>query len=141
MYTRVAPRTPAGGLLIALVFSACSVAGFEQQAVDFAVDIKTEALALMDQATDDFANRSGEVTALRQRLSAASAFAAGRSNNTESITQWRLMADPNGNLLGGFLSRWEQGGQLSRAIIDGSKAQVSTGLDAIVDTENAKREE
>ena len=141
MYTRVTPWTPAGGLLVALVVSACSVAGFEQQAVDFAVDIKTEALALMDQATDDFANHSGEVTALRQRMSAASAFAEGRSNNTESITQWQLMTDPNGNLLGGFLSRWEQRGQLSRAFIDGRKGQVSRGLDIIVDTENAKREE
>ena len=54
MHTRVAPWIPAGSLLIALVFSACSVAGFEQQAVDFAVDIKTEAaLVKIDVRWDD----------------------------------------------------------------------------------------
>ena len=141
MDTRIICRTRASQVAIALIVSACAVSVFSPQALDFGVQIKTEALALMDEATNDFASHAGAVSQLRQRMDAALTLASGRSNNAESTRQWELMNDPNGNLLGGFLSRWEQRGPLSRAFIDGRKEQVSLGLDDIVDTENAKREE
>jgi hypothetical protein len=128
-----------GGVVIALVVSACAVSPFSQEALDFAVDVKAESLAVMDEATDDFASHVEAVSRLRERMDAALTHAAGRENNAESARQWELMADPNGNLLGGFLSTWEQGGRLSTSFIEEKKIQVSRGFDLIAQTEDAKR--
>ena len=140
MDTRIICRTRASHVAIALVVSACAVSAFSKQALDFAVDIKAEALALMDQATDDVAGHVVAASQLRERMDAALTLASGRSNNAESTRQWELMTDSNGNLLGGFLSSWEQRGTLSRSLIDEKKIQVSSGFDLIIETENARKE-
>jgi hypothetical protein len=152
MDRRVSGRLRVGGVLIALVASACAVSPFSQEALDFAVDIKVESLAVMDQATDDFASHVDAVSRLRERMDAAlthaggrdnnmeSTHAGGRDNNVESTQQWELMADPNGNLLGGFLSTWEQRGTVSPSFIEEKKIQVGRGFDLIAETEDAKRE-
>jgi hypothetical protein len=140
MDRRVSGRLRVGGVLIALVASACAVSPFSQEALDFAVDIKVESLAVMDQATDDFASHVDAVSRLRERMDAALTHAGGRDNNMESTQQWELMADPNGNLLGGFLSTWEQRGTLSPSFIEEKKIQVGRGFDLIAETEDAKRE-
>ena len=141
METARTSRTRVGAAALALMVSACAVAQFSPEAVTLAQGIRAEALALIDQATDDFAGHAAAAGALRQRMDGALAQARGRSDNEESIRQWELMADPSGNLLGGFLTRWESNGRLSRALIGGIRQQVAVGLDLIVETENAKREE
>lgn len=140
MDTRIICRTRASHVAIALIVSACAVSAFSQQALDFGVEIKAEALALMDEATNDFASHAGAVSQLRQRMDAALTLASGRSNNEESTKQWQLMTALNGNLLGGFLSSWEQRGTLSRTFIDEKRIQVSRGFDLIIETENARKE-
>ena len=140
MGTRIICRTRASHVAIALIVSACAVSAFSQQALDFGVEIKAEALALMDEATNDFASHTGAVSQLRQRMDAALTLASGRSDNEESTRQWELMTDSSGNLLGGFLSSWEQRGTLSRSSIDEKKIQVSRGFDLIIETEDARKE-
>ncbi len=70
MGRRVSGQLRVGGVLIALVVSACAVSPFSQEALDFAVDIKVESLAVMDQATDDFASHVDAVSRLRERMDA-----------------------------------------------------------------------
>lgn len=139
MNSRGAGPSYVRSVVLALTISACSVALFSQRALDLAISIEQDATALMEQATNDFANHAADVDRLRQRVDSAVSLAASRPHNEESLREWQLMADPNGNLLGGFLSRWEQGTTLSRPFVDEKKIQVRRGFELIQQTEEAKR--
>jgi hypothetical protein len=107
-------------------------------AAALATSIKTEALALMDKATEPFPTHKDEVTKLLGRVDDAITDARSRPNNEASVKQWGIVKDPTANNLGGFLARWESDNTLSRTFIDETKGLVSDAFDSIVKHENGK---
>ncbi len=115
-----------------------SIAPYSPVAFEKAVDMKVDALRLMEQAEEPAAEQERKITALRRDLDRAWEFAKGRPRNEHSSRQWELMRDPDGHLLGGFLSRWEQEGTLGPVFISESQRLISLAFDAIIGLESGK---
>ena len=125
--------------LLLLLSVGCGVARFQQQSIDIAVDLRQQSTALMAQATEPFEDHSDSVEALRERLQDALRGEQARVDNRESVRQWTLLANPEGALLGGFLSRWETQGTLGQLFINAKRTQVVAAFRIIIETEEAKR--
>jgi hypothetical protein len=123
----------------AMVWSCASmIAVFDQQAYVNATTLKAEASALMDQATEPFANHAVEVRAFMTRVDAAYEYANGLPQNERSAGQWRILKNPEGNLLGGFLKLWKENGTLLKGDLEAIKGNVLAGFDEIIKLEAAK---
>ena len=126
------------GLL--LVISSCSpsIAPFSHIAYQQAVELKVDSLKLMDQAELPYSETQKAILKLETRLDKAYEFAKGRPKNEYSTDQWQILIDPNHNLLGGFLSRWQTEESLGRAFIVATKQLVSEAFDSIIELESGK---
>src|SRR5688572_5713501 len=102
-------------VLLAITLGACaySIAPFSSIAFEQATSLKVEALAVMSKATDSVSKHKDEIETLRTNLDKAHEFAKNRPKNEYSTAQWAKLKDPDSNLLGGFLKRWEQQTTLS----------------------------
>jgi len=124
-----------------MAFSSCAtVSSKDPVSLQNAITLKAESLALLDKATDPPDAHTSEINALRQKLQAAIAYEKGKGElNAISVKQWELLANPDGNLLGGFLKKWETDGTgQSPAFIDGVKGLVTKAFDQIIKVENEK---
>ena len=127
-------------LILPLLFLVgCAISPYRQSTVDVAGSLRDQSTALMAKAVEPFADHSDSVAALRERLLDALHAESARAKNNESIAQWGLLADPQGALLGGFLTRWEQEGVLGQLFINAKRTQVVTAFRIIIETEEAKR--
>jgi hypothetical protein len=138
------PRGLRPAILTALLLlSACEgLQGpeFSQAAVDSATELRTESLSLLSQADEPFARHADDVQRVKAKAEGIAAGAKQVPGNDAVATQWQLMTDPDGNLLGGVLVRWEEQGTLSRVFRDEASAQVAKGFDIIICTEESKRQ-
>lgn len=127
-------------LVVALTLWSCgsSIAVFDQRAYENATTLKAEASALMDQASEPFADHADEVLALMTRVDAAYEYANGIPKNELSANQWRILKDPDGNLLGGFFRLWKDKGTLLKGDRDAIQKNVIDGFDTIIELEAAK---
>lgn len=114
------------------------IALFNETAYQQAVDLKVEAMELIPKATDSFEEYEKEVTELRRGMAVAYEFAHGRPDNEISTRQWEIMKDPERNMLGGFLARWEDEGTLSGVFVEEMLTQIEEGFDTIIGLESGK---
>jgi len=75
---------------VALLLAGCmsSISPFSEVAYQQATSLKAQALVLMDQATEPYAEHRSEVAALKVKLHEADEYAAGRPKNEDSTEQW-----------------------------------------------------
>lgn len=128
-------------LSVAYITAGCSnmQAVFSEQAYQQAVSLKVESLNLMDKATDNFSEHQAAVEQLQTDLQKAYQYAQGRPKNGTTTRQWEILIDPEGNLLGGFLARWEEKGSMSEVFIEENKKIISDAFDTIIELESGKR--
>lgn len=127
------------GIVIAISSCTNLQAVYNEQAYQQAVSLKVESLALMEKATTPYENHENEIIDLKQELNKAYEYANGRPNNKETASQWQLLKDPDRNLLGGFLHRWEQEETLSAGFIEEAKDLVGDAFTKIIELESGKR--
>jgi hypothetical protein len=135
-------RAAAAVLLLAVsMLAACSrtISPYSPRAYEQATSLKVESLALMDEATEPFAEHAESVRQLRIKLEKAHEFAKGRPQNAITARQWELLIDPTGNLLGGFLTRWEEQRTLSSSFVGEAKKIVRDAFNTIIELESGKR--
>jgi len=120
------------------IWSCASISVFSPEAYKQAVDLKVESLNLMSFATMPFADYEEEVFYLTTELDKAFEFSKGRPDNEISTEQWKILIDQEGNLLGGFLKRWETEGTLSEMFVVEMQALVSDAFDTIIGLESGK---
>lgn len=137
--SRTAPLC-AGLLLLAATLAGCAptISPYSPWAYEQATALKVEALALMEAADEPFSQHKGPVRRLRTDLKKAHEFARGRPQNEISTRQWAILIDPERNLLGGFLKRWEDEGILSPVFIQEAKRIVADAFDTIIGLESGK---
>ncbi len=135
----LAERTALLGLLL-LAATACrpTISEFNARAYEQATSLKVEALALMDKATMPHAEHADAVQHLTTELEKAHEFAKGRPDNEISARQWRILTDPERDLLGGFLADWEEQSSFSAAFVEEKKIQVARAFDTIIELESGK---
>lgn len=121
-----------------IVWSCASISVFSPEAYKQAVDLKVESLNLMSFATMPYADYEEEVIYLNTELNKAFEFSKGRPENEISTEQWEILINEEGNLLGGFLKRWETEGSLSEMFVTEMQILVSDAFDTIIGLESGK---
>ena len=119
-------------------WSCSNISVFSPEAYKQAVDLKVESLELMSFATLPYADYVENVTYLKTELRKAYEFALGRPNNELSAGQWEILINEEGNLLGGFLKRWEAEDTLSEMFVTEMQTLVSDAFDTIIGLESGK---
>jgi hypothetical protein len=120
------------------IWSCSSISVFSPEAYKQAIDLKVESLELMSFATSPYEDNEESVTYLKTELRKAYEFALGRPNNELSTEQWEILINEEGNLLGGFLKRWEAEGTLSEMFVTEMQTLVSDAFDTIIGLESGK---
>jgi hypothetical protein len=131
-------------ILLLLSLSCAAITGYDATSYKTATDLKAESLLLMDKATeppDD--NQMAQIDELQVKLLKAYEYEKGKKGpNQITVAQWKLLNDPEKDLLGGFLKDWEakkgQSKGFSKAFIDEKKDQVGKAFDQIIELESSK---
>jgi hypothetical protein len=128
------------GLLLAGAVTSCrpTISTFSPVAYEQATSLKVDALAVMDRATEPYAEHRAEAESLGVRLAKAYEFAKGRPKNDLSARQWQILIDPERHLLGGFLARWKKEAKLSTTFVTEAKGLVSDAFDTVIGLESGK---
>lgn len=128
-------------LLLAAALDGCSpsISQFNARAYEQATALKVESLTLMEKATEPYAEHTSAVDALQQELEKAYEFARGRPNNEISAQQWKILIDPERDLLGGFFRNWKENSSLSDAFVREKQRQIGQAFDTIIELESGKR--
>lgn len=134
---KLLPLLSALTLSLAL-WSCASISVFSPEAYKQAVDLKVESLELMSFATEPYTDYEEGAMILKTELRKAYEFSKGRPDNEISTEQWELLIDEEGNLLGGFLKRWEAEGTLSEMFVSEMQTLVSDAFDTIIGLESGK---
>jgi hypothetical protein len=119
-------------------WSCSNISVFSPEAYKQAVDLKVESLELMSFATSPYVENEENVTYLKTELRKAYEFALGRPNNELSAGQWEILINEEGNLLGGFLKRWEEEDVVSEMFVTEMQTLVSDAFDTIIGLESGK---
>jgi hypothetical protein len=129
-----------GLLLMVLFLVGCprQIAPYRPEAYDKATSLKVEALNLMDKATEPYAQHQAAAETLRLNLEKAYEDAKGIPKNEVATHMWEILKDPNRNLLGGFLKRWQKESVLKKPLIEEKKAQMGEAFDKIIALEIGK---
>jgi len=135
---RFAPHLLLIGLTLALTACGPTISRFNARAYEQATALKVEARSLMDQATTPYSQHREDVQALKTELQKAYEFARGRPKNEISAQQWKILIDPERDLLGGFLRDWQERSTLPSAFVKEKKAQISDAFDTIIELESGK---
>ncbi len=129
---------------ILFLISCAAITNYDPTSYKNATDIKAESLLLMDKAIDPPNTLAmARIEDLRVKLSQAYEYEAGKEGpNQITVKQWKILNDPEGGLLGGFLKRWEgtQGTEtgLKPGFVEEAKDQVKDAFDQIIKLESAK---
>jgi hypothetical protein len=132
------PRLLSALILSLTVWSCASISVFSPEAYKQAVDLKVESLEVMSFATLPFYDSEEQVSYLKTELNKAYEFSKGRPNNEISTKQWEILINPEGNLLGGFLKRWEEEETLSEMFVTEMQTLVGDAFDTIIGLESGK---
>jgi hypothetical protein len=125
-------------ILLGSVGCAPSLSLYDQYALAQAISVKVDALNLMDQATDDYQAHQKEIAALNTEIEKIYEYDKWRTKDSLTIKQWDILKNPDGHLLGGFLSNWKKHGKESSVFIGDKKIEVSAAFDQIIKLELAK---
>lgn len=125
-------------LFFAVAGCAPAIAPYSPAAYELAVDAKVDALRLMDVAEYAAVDEKRRIDTMLRDLDRAYEFALGRPRNEYSTKQWELMRDPEGHLLGGFITRWQHQEHLSASFIAAARPLIEQAFDAIIGLESGK---
>jgi len=127
--------------MVVLLSACATISPFSPRAYELATSLKVDSLALMSKASEPFSTHRAAVEHLKLDIDKAYEFARGRPKNETSTEQWAVLRDPNRDLLGGFLRRWEQApnGKLNPVIVKEMRGNIADAFDAIIQLESGKR--
>lgn len=123
-----------------LVASGCApgISLYSEHAYDQAVTLKISSLRLIDRANEPYSDHAQDVESLMYEIDKAYEYAKGRPRNELSARQWKILKDPDGRLLGGFILRWKEQETLSPVFISEAKGVISDAFDTLIGLESGK---
>ena len=128
-------------ILFFLLLFACTgprIALYNETAYSNAVSLKVESLALMDKASDSISAHVQEISTLETNIEKAYQYVRWLPRNELTVAQWEILKDPNRDLLGGFLKKWEKEKVLHVVFIKEKEKQISDAFDEILKLETGK---
>lgn len=128
--------------LLLLLLSGCDplASPYSQQAYKNATDLKAQSLVLIAKSGEQYSRHAAEVEALRTEIEVAYEFSKGYPNNEVVTQQWANLKDPNRNLLGGHLRRWQEQGTINAFVRTESIEAIGEAFDTIICVEATKKD-
>ena len=129
--------------LLLLATAACvPLAGYDQRAYENATTLKARTLALYDKSLkeESYAGNADAVDRLLVDLSAAYEYANGVEYNNEAASNWDDLIGDEDGMIKGWLSLWEDAGQISPIFAEENRRQIEEGFDTIICLEANKRQ-
>lgn len=102
------------------------------------IELKVDALKLMDLAVEEFSLHEAEVDDFLTRVEKAYEYEKVRPKNEITVRMWEKLKNPDENLFGGFIKRWEEKGKLGKTFIEEAKKIVADAFDQIIGYESGK---
>ncbi len=126
-------------MIMSVVAAGCyTISTFDQYAYQQTTSLKVDALALMDLAVDSASTHFAEINDITTRIDKAYEYEKLRPKNEISAGMWDILKNPDRNLLGGFLKRWQERQLLNAAYIEDKKEQIARAFDIIAGLESSK---
>jgi hypothetical protein len=116
-----------------LLIGCATITKFDQNSYNSAQSLKEDALTIIQHPSPS------AVDNLSVRLDAQVAYETGKgAANKISAAQWRLIQNPAGNLLGGWIKAYRQGVALSETYNQEKARQVGLAFDEVLKLEGGK---
>ncbi len=127
-------------ITLAALISSCgsTISVFDQYAYSQTTSLKVDGLRLMDKATSSYASQKEAIDNYMAAIDKIYEYELHRPKNEISAAMWRIIKDPEKNLLGGFMKRWEARSSFSSDFIGEMKRQVGEAFDLVIDLESKK---
>lgn len=127
--------------ILLLCLGACAplIADYSLESYKYATSLKAETEGLIDKSGRPYSSARPDIEALVTKINVAYEFAAGQPNNAIATQEWQLIRDPDGTLLGAFLTLWRQQGTLSPGFRAEMKQQLDEAFDQLICLEANKR--
>jgi hypothetical protein len=126
-------------ILLLMTFG-CSqrISSFDQYAYTQTTSIKVDAHDVMQMASTDYMLHQKEVSDLDKEIRKIYEYDKNLPKNEKTVSQWDLLLDPKGGLLGAFLKQWKEQGQLDSVYVAEKVVQIGRGFDEIIYLEIGK---
>jgi hypothetical protein len=127
-------------LLLPLFLISCGslMATFDQTSYSQVTSLKVDAIALINKSKEPYSTHLTDVSALQLELDKAVEYDKHRPKNEITNEMWTLMSNPNGHLLGGFLTKWKKDKQIDSVEIVNIDTIVARNFDRIAELEIKK---
>ena len=122
------------GLAMVVAVNGCAtITKFDQNSYNSAQSLKEDALTIVQHPSPS------AVDNLSVRLDAQVAYETGKGKaNRISAAQWKLIANPHGNLLGGWIKTYRQGATMSPTYNEEKARQIGLAFDEVLKLEGGK---
>lgn len=120
------------------IFSCNTTTHFDQVAYTQITSVESDALSLMDKATEDYSTHKKEIDDVSNKIQKAYLYDKNRPKNKKTEEMWNLIIDPDGHLYGGFLARWKADAKLTTAFISEAKKKMQANFARLEQLENKK---
>jgi uncharacterized protein YegP (UPF0339 family) len=122
------------GLAVVVAVNGCALIGkFDQNSYNAAQALKEDAVGIVLHPSPS------AVDNLAVRLDAAVAYETGKGKaNKISVAQWKLIANPHANLLGGWIKLYRQGATMSPTYSEEKARQIGLAFDEVLKLEGGK---
>lgn len=101
------------------------------------IEIKLQALSLMDKSDDAFSSHENEVIDLKNQLEKMLTYERGKNQNLITTKMWEVLNNDN-KLVKSYLALWEQKGTLNSAFIEEAKPQIEEAFNILIQYEEKK---
>lgn len=125
-------------IIISISFGCNTIAHFDQISYTQITSVESDALSLMDKATDDYSNHQKEIEYVSNKIQKAYLYDKNRPKNKITEDMWKLIIVPEGYLYGGFITRWKNEKKLDKAFIEDAKLKFQENFDRIAQLESKK---
>lgn len=129
-------------LPLSFSFQSCSSGMVPQDlySLEQNMSLKADVLSLMKRGGKNFTSVSDDIMNLKNRMNDLISYERDKGEkNIKTVKMLETMMDPNQNLLGGFLNRWETDGKLNGPFIKEAAKVVTKNFDKIIKLENKKK--
>ena len=102
--------------------------------------LKTDAVSIMKKGAKSYSAMAPQINEYKSKMDDQIEYERAKGEkNMKTVQMLELMSNPDGNLLGGFFTRWENEGKLNAPFIKEIAGVVSKNFDKIINLEKKKK--
>ncbi len=131
-------------IFITTLFISCGslkTAPFDQYSYQKTIEIKFDALDLIDKATSNYEDHKLEVQNLENEIEKILEYERYKPNNEITYEIWKILSNKEKNLLSAFFKRWKEKKTLNSFFIKEAKQQITEAMNILIQYEGKKEPE